>query len=148
MHVCLRWAMTWVHWRKWAEYACHRHSCHGPQWWDWKSRKPSHWVEFFSGDWWFQQSGECGGDLPLGEFSALLVQKGRRFRTLEVPWTFWILLQRIIYPVTIGWLDSGASCCVINKKSLDSFCHSELIGTGDDRATLGWWLFALVGGSD
>ena len=82
--------------------------------------------------------------------SALLVQKGRRY-VQDFGSSLNPLLNSIAkdYIPSDYWLiDSGASCCVINKKSLDSFCHSELIGTGDDRATLGWWLFALVGGSD
>ena len=34
------------------------------------------------------------------------------------------------------WLiDSGASCCVINKLSLENFCHSELVGTGNAAFT-------------
>ena len=28
------------------------------------------------------------------------------------------------------WLiDSGASCCVINKKSLEGFCHSSMLSS-------------------
>ena len=32
-------------------------------------------------------------------------------------------------------IDSGASCCVINKQSLENFCHSELVGTGNAAFT-------------
>ena len=80
--------------------------------------------------------GECGGNLPLGElFGAPASCSGSEgTKVLDFGGSLNPLLNSIgkdNIPSDYWLIDSGASCCVINKKSLESFCRSELVGTGN-----------------
>ena len=84
--------------------------------------------------------GECGGNLPLGElFGAPASCCGSEgTKVLEVGGSLNPLLNSIgkdNIPSDYWLIDSGASCCVINKQSLENFCHSELVGTGNAAFT-------------
>ena len=84
--------------------------------------------------------GECGGNLPLGElFGAPASCSGSEgTKVQDFGGSLNPLLNSIgkdNIPSDYWLIDSGASCCVINKKSLEGFCHSELVGTGNAAFT-------------
>ena len=84
--------------------------------------------------------GECGGNLPLGElFGAPASCSGSEgTKVQDFGGSLNPLLNSIgkdNIPSDYWLIDSGASCCVINKQSLESFCHSELVGTGNAAFT-------------
>ena len=93
--------------------------------------------------------GECGGNLPLGElFGAPASCPGSEgLKVQDFGGSLNPLLNSIgkdNIPSDYRLKDSGASCCVINKKSLESFCHSELVGTGNAVYCCKWHSGALL----
>eukprot|EP00434_Breviolum_minutum_P044341 symbB.v1.2.039593.t1/scaffold6673.1/size16291/1 len=84
--------------------------------------------------------GECGGKLPLDElFGAPGSCSGSEgTKVQDFGGSLNPLLNSIgkdNIPSDYWLIDSGASCSVINKKSLEGFCHTELIGTGNSAFT-------------